>query len=74
MGRQEGACWRCGAQWAVEDAPQTTLRVIAGGRIDPPVAQLASGEDFQTDRWMDEGGSDHAIAVAVALPVPAARR
>ena len=29
MARQEDACWRCGAQWASEEAPRTTLRAIA---------------------------------------------
>jgi hypothetical protein len=31
MARQEDACWRCGALWVSEDAPRTTLHVIAGG-------------------------------------------
>ena len=47
MARQEDTCWRCGTQWAYEDAPRPTLRVIAGGLSD---AQ-------QTDRWTSEGGS-----------------
>jgi predicted amidophosphoribosyltransferase len=35
MARQEDACWRCGARWAPEAAPRTTLRVIDGGRVGP---------------------------------------
>jgi hypothetical protein len=30
MARQEDTCWRCGALWATEDEPQTTLRLIPG--------------------------------------------
>jgi hypothetical protein len=40
MARQEDACWRCGAQWACEEAPPTTLRVIAGGRLVPSAAAV----------------------------------
>ena len=29
MARQQDACWRCGAQWAPEEAPRTTLRLVA---------------------------------------------
>jgi hypothetical protein len=42
MARQEDTCWRCGAQWASEDAPSTRLKVLAGG---------------DADRWANEGGS-----------------
>jgi hypothetical protein len=55
MARQESTCWRCGAQWASEDAPRTTLRVIAGG------AQVAR---VDADRWTNEGGSVASEAVA----------
>jgi predicted amidophosphoribosyltransferase len=42
MARQEDTCWRCGTQWASEDQPRTTLRVIAGGaRDDPPDPAMA---------------------------------
>jgi hypothetical protein len=49
MARQEGACWRCGTQWASEDGPPTRLKVIAGGagvedRADPPIAVAASAD------------------------------
>src|SRR3954451_1548921 len=40
IARQEDSCWRCGAQWASEDVPPTTLRAIAGGLLAYPVAQL----------------------------------
>jgi len=29
MARHQDACWRCGAQWASEEAPRTTLRLVA---------------------------------------------
>ncbi len=54
MARQEDTCWRCGTRWTSEDAPRTTLRVIAGGASD-------------ADRWTNEGGS---VAAEAALPVP----
>jgi hypothetical protein len=41
MGRQEEACWRCGAEWVSEELPPTTLRAIAGGQLARPVAALA---------------------------------
>jgi predicted amidophosphoribosyltransferase len=28
MAGQGDACWRCGARWASEEAPRTTLRLI----------------------------------------------
>ncbi len=31
MARQEALCWRCGAQWAAEDEPRTTLKLVVGG-------------------------------------------
>jgi hypothetical protein len=58
MGRQEDACWRCGAQWASEEVPPTTLRAIAGGQLARPVAELArAAARLDHDRWMNEGGS-----------------
>ena len=61
MARQEGACWRCGAQWASEEAPGTTLYVIAGGRLSPPAADPAQG-------WAvpDAGVGSEAVAVAAS--------
>jgi hypothetical protein len=59
MARQEDTCWRCGARWASEDAPRTTLRVIAGGAPRHVAAAHLDG-----DRWMIEGGSFASEAVA----------
>jgi hypothetical protein len=28
MAGHEATCWRCGVEWASEDAPPTTLRLI----------------------------------------------
>ena len=46
MARHEDTCWRCGAQWASEEGPRTTLRVIVGGaRTDDslyPVSRVAA--------------------------------
>jgi predicted amidophosphoribosyltransferase len=53
MARQEDTCWRCASQWVSEDAPQRTLKVIDGGRLD-------------ADRWANEGGS---VAAEAAAPV-----
>jgi hypothetical protein len=33
MARQEDACWRCGTNWAAEDDPPTTLRLVTAGAI-----------------------------------------
>lgn len=58
MARQEDGCWPCGAPWASEDVPPTTLRVIAGGQLASPVAELArDATRVDDDRWMNEGGS-----------------
>jgi hypothetical protein len=44
LARQEDTCWRCGTQWAAEDGPRTTLRVIAGGAQveDRPAPAIAA--------------------------------
>jgi hypothetical protein len=55
MARQEDTCWRCGAQWADEDAPRTTLQVIAGGA--PSHVAITADPSLDADRWMNEGGS-----------------
>jgi hypothetical protein len=57
MARQEDACWRCGAQWATEDVPTTTLRAIAGGQRARPVTELGRAAVPDDDRWANEGGS-----------------
>jgi len=66
MARQEDACWRCGAQWASEDAPRTTLRAIAGGRLLPPAAEPAQA-------WAAPSGGVRSEAVAVAASAVAVR-
>jgi hypothetical protein len=74
MARQETACWRCGAQWVSEDAPRTTLRVIAGGRPTHELADLAPAEArLQVDGWTNEGGSVGSEAAAAPLAAAAAR-
>ena len=59
MARQEDACWRCGTQWASEDQPQTTLRLIAGGggRPAPAIAVAVRAAYADAARWANEGGS-----------------
>jgi hypothetical protein len=49
MAGDEDTCWRCGVQWATEDEPRTTLRLVAAGASRDP------GPD--TERWVNEGGS-----------------
>ena len=79
MARQEDTCWGCGARWAADDAPRTTVRVIAGGAPthvavarDPRIAvavadnaRAAIEADLDADRWMNEGGSFASEADAV---------
>ena len=50
MSRQLDSCWKCGAQWAAEEAPPARLRAIDGGRAKPPGPE-------HVDRWIDDGGS-----------------
>jgi hypothetical protein len=78
MARQEDTCWRCGARWASEDEPRTTLKVTAGGaprhlagaphpRIAVAVgdtARTATDARLDADRWINDGGSVAAEAVA----------
>jgi predicted amidophosphoribosyltransferase len=50
LARQEDTCWRCGTQWATEEAPRTTLRVIPGGaqaRPEPAIAVAAQAVALQ---------------------------
>jgi hypothetical protein len=74
MARQEGTCWRCGTQWASEEGPRTTLRVIVGGaqaedRLEPAIAiaaRAASDARLDAERWANEGGrfaSEAAVRV-----------
>jgi hypothetical protein len=60
MAGQEDTCWRCGAQWASEDVPRTTLRVIPGGRLTPPPTKPA-----QAAAVLDAGVGTEAVAVAL---------
>jgi hypothetical protein len=64
MARQEDACWRCGTEWAPEEAPRTTLRLIPGDALT---------QTDDADRWMNEGGSS-ASEVSPPLPATATRR
>jgi hypothetical protein len=74
MGRQEDACWRCGAQWAFEDVPSTTLRAIAGGRRAGPVAELArAAAGADQHRWMNEDDSAGAVPEGPLRAVAAMR-
>jgi hypothetical protein len=57
MARQEDACWRCGSQWVVEDAPPTTLHAIAGGRFVRPIGHARVAARAAEDRWTNEGGT-----------------
>jgi len=79
MARHQDACWRCGVQWASEEAPWTTLRLVAAAApgqpehvperrmpLEPP-ARSASQMRLDAERWTNEGGSfasDVAAAVA----------
>ena len=73
MARQQNACGRCGAQWASEDLPPTTLRAIARGRLARPVAALEpAAARVDDDRWINEGGSG-GPEPAVPLRAVAAR-
>jgi hypothetical protein len=75
MARQEETRWRCGTEWASEDAPRTTLKVIRGGaqaadRPEPAIAaatRAASDARLAADRWANEGGS-FASEAAVRVP------
>jgi hypothetical protein len=87
MARQEDPCWRCGARWASDDAPRTTLRVIAGGaptqvagaphpRIAvavPDAARAATEARLDTDRWVNDGGSFDSEAAAPSVPSAGSR-
>jgi hypothetical protein len=64
MARQEDSCWRCGSEWASEDEPRTTLRLIPGD---------ARRQVEDAERWTNEGGS-LASEVTAPLTVTAARR
>jgi hypothetical protein len=57
MARQESSCWHCGAQWASENVPQTTLRAFPGALLAQPAAEAARFDMRDDDeRWANEGG------------------
>jgi predicted amidophosphoribosyltransferase len=35
MAGQESRCWRCGVEWASEDEPRTTLRLVSSQSRPP---------------------------------------
>ena len=47
MAGHEAACWRCGAQWASEEPPRTTLRLVSDAAPSQPeqpaIATAAAG-------------------------------
>jgi predicted amidophosphoribosyltransferase len=60
MAGDKDTCWRCGVEWASEQRPRTTLRLISGeARLD-------------TERWTNERGSA-APEPAASLHATAAR-
>ena len=65
MARQEDACWRCGALWVSEEAPRTTLHVIAGGapaHRDPRITVVADARAASEARLDAEAGAGHRAA------------
>ena len=60
MARQQDVCWRCGAEWL----PDGVIPLRAGARPTPDLARAEAR--FQTDRWIDEGGSVGSESVAAA--------
>ena len=61
MAGHQDACWRCGAQWAPEEAPRTTLRL----------AHSASRTRLDAERWTNAGGSFASDEVAPLAAVSA---
>jgi hypothetical protein len=76
MTRQENSCWRCGTQWASEEAsPPIPLRAIAVGRLAHAVAELGGADARRdADRWTNEGGSVGSEVAAAPLRAAAAAR
>jgi hypothetical protein len=55
MAGHEDTCWCCGVEWASEEAPPATLRLVS------------SQEASDGERWTSEGGtfaSEAAVAAA----------
>lgn len=60
MARQENVCWRC----RTECLPDGVISLRVGARRATHLAR--ADMRFQTDRWIDEGGSDSRERVAAA--------
>lgn len=67
MARQENTCWRCGVEWATEEGPSTTLRLVPDGAATR--ARRANEARRDAERWTNEGGS---FAAEAAAPIAAA--
>jgi len=87
MAGHEDTCWRCGVEWAPEQAPPTTLRLVPASapiRVDDVpdrriAVALSAGERTASkaardaERWTNEGGGFSA-EVAGLLPAAAKSR
>ena len=63
MARQEGLCWKCGADWLSEIQPPRTPERVRGASEHVTAARL------DLERWLDEGGNvnnESAIQLATA--------
>ena len=70
MGRQRDRCWRCATRWRATAQSRPRLRVLIGGaRTSPPAPDRKSSEEMRTDtdRWLNEGGSLHAVTERPSL-------
>lgn len=54
MAGHEDACWRCGVEWAPEEQPPTTLRLVSAQEMS------------DAERWTNEGGTVAAEAAVAA--------
>jgi hypothetical protein len=52
MGRQQDACWRCGAEWATTAPSPPAADPIAAALLEAEAEARVSAE-----RWIDEGGT-----------------
>ena len=73
MARQEDRCWRCGARWATEEEPRTTLRVIVGGAATAAAREPGVGA-LDADRWLNDGGALYSAAERLSGVPPTTRR
>ena len=74
MARQAGACWACGAEWATEVAPTTTLRAINGATSALTVPRFAGAAvSLDAERWVNEGGSVGSERAIPSVPFAATR-